>query len=57
VLNNALSQALKLETAKAAAGQPAGLGEVRTGVPTETRSPPAKRWTNQRCPYSAGYNC
>ena len=33
------SQALKLETAKAAAGKPAGLGEVGTGPPKETRSP------------------
>jgi len=42
VLNNALSQALKLQAAKAAAGKSAGLGEVGTGAPKETRSSSAK---------------
>jgi succinyl-CoA synthetase beta subunit len=56
VVNNALSQALKLEAVKVAAGQPAGLGEVGTGAPAETRSLPAKRRTNRRCPYAVGYS-
>jgi len=46
VLNNSLSPALKLVAAKVAARKPAGLGEVGTGAPEETWSPPVKQQTN-----------
>jgi hypothetical protein len=46
-MNEALNQALKLEAAKAAAGQPARLRKVTTAT-TGTRPQPAERQRNER---------